>query len=219
VTSIIIFALAAVFLGLRLFAVLGKREGHEQSFAQPEEKTVPPIITPKAKEEKRKRAIEQELGEPVEAHDSAVAGIRAISAADRNFSLDHFVEGAGDAYRLILEAYWQNKLAEVEAFMSSDVRDAFAEAIEAREAAGERLDNRLIAIERAMISGAALNGRMASVTVRFDAVVAAVTRNAKDEVIAGSLSDGVPTHDVWTFSRDVKVKDPNWILTDTDEAA
>ncbi|MEY2927147.1 MAG: hypothetical protein RL367_1624, partial [Pseudomonadota bacterium] len=38
-------------------------------------------------------------------------------------------------------------------------------------------------------------------------------------VIAGSLSDAVSSHDIWTFSREVRAADPNWVLTDTDEAS
>jgi predicted lipid-binding transport protein (Tim44 family) len=70
-----------------------------------------------------------------------------------------------------------------------------------------------------VIEQAQLNGRMASVTVRFDADIAAVTRNAAGDVLAGSLSDAVPTHDVWTFGREVRSADPNWLLIETDEAA
>jgi predicted lipid-binding transport protein (Tim44 family) len=58
----------------------------------------------------------------------------------------------------------------------------------------------------------------ARVAVRFDADVAAVTRDAEGSVIAGSTSDAVQTHDVWTFVRTVRASDPNWILADTDEA-
>jgi predicted lipid-binding transport protein (Tim44 family) len=99
------------------------------------------------------------------------------------------------------------------------VLDSFAQAIKAREAAGEVLDNRLIRIDRATISDASLDGRTARVSVRFDADIAAVTRDQAGVVIAGSLSDAIETHDVWTFERDVQSDDPNWVLVDTDEAA
>jgi predicted lipid-binding transport protein (Tim44 family) len=98
------------------------------------------------------------------------------------------------------------------------VRAAFAEAIAARTAAGETLDNRLVVIERAVISDAVLNGRDARITIRFDADIAAVTRNAEGQVVAGSLTDAIETHDVWTFARTLKSADPNWKLADTDEA-
>ena len=54
--------------------------------------------------------------------------------------------------------------------------------------------------------------------MRFDADIAAVTRDAEGQVIAGSLTDAVETHDVWTFARTLKSGDPNWKLADTDEA-
>ena len=54
--------------------------------------------------------------------------------------------------------------------------------------------------------------------MRFDADIAAVTRDAEGQVIAGSLTDAVPTHDLWTFARTLKSSDPNWKLADTDEA-
>jgi len=53
--------------------------------------------------------------------------------------------------------------------------------------------------------------------VRFEADIAAVTRNAEGEVVAGSLSDAVQTRDLWTFRRDVATHDPNWLLIETDE--
>jgi predicted lipid-binding transport protein (Tim44 family) len=75
-----------------------------------------------------------------------------------------------------------------------------------------------VTIERAVIADAAVSGRDASITVRFDADIAAITRNEAGEVIAGSLTDAVETHDVWTFARTLKSSDPNWKLADTDEA-
>ena len=64
-----------------------------------------------------------------------------------------------------------------------------------------------------------LDGKIARITVRFDADIAAVTRNGEGEVVAGSLTDAIETHDEWTFEREVRASDPNWILVDTDEAA
>jgi predicted lipid-binding transport protein (Tim44 family) len=76
----------------------------------------------------------------------------------------------------------------------------------------------LITIERAMISDARLSGRVAEIDVRFDADISAVTRDSEGNVIAGTLTDAVPTHDVWTFRRTVGSSDPNWLLVETDEA-
>ena len=53
----------------------------------------------------------------------------------------------------------------------------------------------------ALIAGAELERSIALVTVRFEADIAAVTRNAAGEVVAGSLSDAVQTRDRWTFRQ------------------
>ena len=88
----------------------------------------------------------------------------------------------------------------------------------ALESKGEILENQLVRIEDARISGAELNGRVASITVQFDSDIAAVVRDKDGNLIGGSLSDAVETHDIWTFSRDLSSADPNWMLDETDVA-
>ena len=212
--GIVIFALVAGFLGLRLYSVLGKRTGNEQPWARaPEDalRNVVPIT---------KNALRDST--PVDSEPAAdpevESGLRAISVADRSFNADDFIDGATSAYRMILEAYWTGDMVAVGQLTSPDVHDAFEEAIMLRVADGHVLDNRLVNIERAVISSATLVDGTANITVRFDADIAAVTRDRDGHVIAGSVSDAVPTHDSWTFSRAVKTSDPNWLLTDTDEA-
>ena len=129
------------------------------------------------------------------------------------------MDGAKAAYRMILEAYWSGNAGELEGLTSPDVRSAFADSIAQRNTSGHVLDNRLVTIEKARIVNAELSGRDAKIIVAFTADIAAVTRDADGTVVAGSLTDAVPTVDVWTFSRTLKSADPNWILTDTDESA
>ncbi len=119
---------------------------------------------------------------------------------------------------MILEAFWKADREELRYLVVGDVLATFEEAIDQREASGERLENRLIGIERAIIEDAELEGRTASITVRFDADIAAVTYDAKGNVVGGSLTDAVETHDVWTFRRTLGSNDPNWVLVETDAA-
>lgn len=213
--TIILFAMVAVFLALRLYAVLGKRTGHEQPLPKPAEdqreaRPVPRAVdlaTPEGRETTH-RAIEP----------NAEAGIRAIIAADPSFDVTQFLDGARSAYRMILESFWKGDRDTLSWLVVEDVRDAFAAAIAEREAAGHVLDNRLVEIEQAVISDATLEGRTARITVRFDADIAAVTRDAEGHVVAGSMTDAVETHDVWTFTRELRSRDPNWKLAETDEA-
>ena len=117
----------------------------------------------------------------------------------------------------MLEAYWRGELESVRGHVDQHIYDTFEAAIEQRKTDGLKLDNRLVAIEQAVISEASLERQVAVVTVRFEADIAAVTRNAEGSVVAGSLSDAVQTRDLWTFRRDIASRDPNWLLIETDE--
>ena len=64
---------------------------------------------------------------------------------------------------------------------------------------------------------ATLHGGQALLQVQFVADVAAVTRDKDGNVIAGSLDDAIESRDVWTFSRNITARDPNWLLDETDE--
>lgn len=211
---IVLLAMVAGFLALRLYSVLGKRSEHEQPLVKPAEERIAPAPLPRTIEPVRESR--EPLPKPFEGN--AEPGIRAIVAAESGFDVARFVEGAQSAYRMILEAYWKGDEDALRDLVSPDVARAFGEAIAARNEAGQVLDNRLISIERAMITGASLQGREARITMRFDADIAAVTRDAEGHVIAGSTSDAVETHDVWTFARTLRSSDPNWKLADTDEA-
>ena len=214
--EIVVLALIAFFVGLRLVSVLGRRTGHEQPIARPVERVAvpPPVSGPLAPSRADPVNPLDEALEP-----RAIDGIRAIVAADPGFDLGRFIEGAKAAYKMTLEAFWEGDEEELARLADDEVRSAFGHAIAARKAAGHRFENRLVAINRAVVEAARLEGQMACITVRFDADIAAVTRDAEDNVVAGSTSDAVETHDVWTFSRHVRADDPNWILVETDEAA
>jgi predicted lipid-binding transport protein (Tim44 family) len=212
--EIVLLAMVALFVGLRLYTVLGRRSGHEQQ----------PVTRPDAVPGTETAAPVAEVtgdrseGGSLVYEEGAAAGVRAIVTADSNFDVARFLEGAQGAYRMVLEAFWRGDKQELAQLSGGEVRAAFEEAIDAREASGHRLDNRLVAIERAIIEDAKLDGRTASITVRFDADIAAVTRDAEGNVIAGSMEDAVSAHDIWTFQRDLSSADPNWLLVDTDEA-
>lgn len=214
-TVIVILALVALFVGLRLYSVLGERTGHEQQ----------PILKPADSEPRADRPVDLRApAQPASADPGDLAylplagpGVRALLAADPSFDVARFLEGAKAAYRLILEAFWKGELASVRHHVDDHVFAAFNAAAEERAAAGLTLDNRLVAIEQAVISEASLDKGVAMLTVRFEADIAAVTRNAEGAVVAGSLSDAVQTRDMWTFRRELASRDPNWQLVETDE--
>lgn len=214
-TVIVILALVALFIGLRLYSVLGERTGHEQQ----------PILKPAESDARPAPQVRQApVPQPAPADTGDMAfvptagpGVRAILAADPNFDVARFLEGAKAAYRMILEAFWKGDLDALRGHVEVHVYDAFAAAVQQRSKEGLTLDNRLVAIDQAVISEATLERGVAILAVRFEADIAAVTRNSEGQVVAGSLSDAVQTRDIWTFRRDTGSRDPNWVLIETDE--
>ena len=118
---------------------------------------------------------------------------------------------------MVLEAYWKGDSAGLRPFVDDHVFETFDSAIQQRTKDGLVLDNRLVNIEQALITEAQVERDLGVVTVRFEADIAAITRNSEGEVVAGSLSDAVQTRDLWTFRRAVNSRDPNWLLIETDE--
>ena len=216
-TVIVILALVALFIGLRLYSVLGERTGHEQQ----------PILKPADQDPRVEPRVAQPPATAPAADNGADLayvplagpGVRAILAADPTFDVARFLEGAKSAYRLILEAFWKGDVDTLKPHVDPHVFETFAGAVEQRKKEGLTLDNRLVTIEQAVISEANVERSVALVTVRFEADIAAVTRNAEGQVVAGSMSDAVQTRDLWTFRRDLATRDPNWLLIETDEEA
>ena len=214
-TAIVLFALVALFIGLRLYAVLGERTGHEQQPilkpADPDTRVGAPPAVPI-----REASALTDQGDlayvPL-----AGPGVRALLAADPSFDVARFLEGAGAAYRQILEAFWRGDMESVRPFVDNNVFEAFSSAVEQRKADGLQLDNRLVAIEPPVIVEAEVDKGVAELTVRFEADIAAITRNGEGEVVAGSMSDAVQSRDRWTFRRELRSDDPNWLLIETDE--
>ncbi|MEM7665153.1 MAG: Tim44/TimA family putative adaptor protein [Pseudomonadota bacterium] len=216
IVEIVILAMIAAFLGLRLYSVLGRRAEHEeesvpQRFDSGENQSASaapqqaaPIPAPRVTQlEGMMPAVER--------------GVRDIAAADRQFDITAFVEGAKGAYEMVLEAFWNGDRETLKELCDDDVYDGFDAAIDAREKAGETLENSLIRIEETRIHSASLDGKLARIAVLFVADIAAVTRDKDGNVIAGSLDDAIESRDVWTFSRNVSSSDPNWVLDETDE--
>lgn len=218
--EIVLLAMVAAFLGLRLYSVLGKRSGHEQEH-------MPRSVEPRANDRRPLEDAKPHVpdivpapaGAPTMVYDSsAEAGMREILSADRNFDVGRFVEGSQAAYAMILEAFWKGDKEELKSLCDEDVYESFADVIDAREKRGEVLSNQLVRIDNARISAADYRRPVARITVQFDADIASVVKDKKGNLIGGSLSDAAETHDVWTFSRDLSSADPNWLLDETDEA-
>lgn len=213
--DIILFALVAGFLILRLRSVLGRRDGH-QGPAQD------PFRPPPAKDKAEADVVRlPERGEPApvpapdQAPGSLQAGVTQIKIADPSFKEDEFLSGAGVAFEMILTAYVSGDSAALKPLLSPEVFANFSRSIEERAAAGDVLETTLVGVQKATIEEAYMAGRMAHVTVRFVSEQVTVTRNASGEIVEGDPERVTTVTDLWTFARDTRSPDPNWTLVAT----
>jgi predicted lipid-binding transport protein (Tim44 family) len=214
--DLILFAMVAAFLVLRLRSVLGKRQGYER-----------PPVAPGVPEARTARveAVTEDIAPArtdgarrVLPASSSAAGqnLSRIAAADPSFEPNGFLDGAEGAFRMVVAAFAQGDRQTLRSLLSDDTYAGFEQAVTARENAGESQRTEIRAMQELGIEAAALNGDTAEVTVRFVSdQVNITTRN--QEIVAGA--DAVTeVVDIWTFQRDVSQKDPTWKLTATRSA-
>jgi predicted lipid-binding transport protein (Tim44 family) len=199
--EIVLLAMLAAFIGLRLVSVLGKRTGPERPVVDSFRPGVPEI-TPAANRAPDARSRDLVVV-PAGTDADLAPALQAIVDADPGFNPGQFITGARVAYGMILAAFWSGDVSAMDGLVSDEVQENFATAIEDRD--GARLDNRVIAIDSAAITGAEMIGQMAEVTVRF------VARISSDGI------EAAPATDVWTFSRHAGSREPAWLLIATDD--
>jgi len=211
--DIILFAMVAGFLVLRLRSVLGRRTGNERRRdlfvrrPRPVADKLPTLAEPGA----------NTIHSPVSAaHDNSVAeGVNQIRSADSSFDSSQFLDGARVAFEMIVTAFAGGDKAALRPLLSDDVFHRFVAAIDERIGAKESLETRIIRLDSSDIIESELLGRTAQVTVKLVSQQINVTR-----AMDGSIVDGDPQHpiektDYWTFARDTRSADPNWVLVAT----
>jgi predicted lipid-binding transport protein (Tim44 family) len=205
--TVILIASVAGILLFRLYTVLGRRTGHER----------PP------QEDYRLREAEDTVGaapklshiSPERPTDPVASGLFDIGLADRGFDKDQFLKGARAAYEMILTAYASGDRAILKPLLSDEVFAAFDGAIAAREAAGQKATLTLVGFSDVKIIAAALKNSVAEITLAFSSRLISSTADKDGKVIEGDASAVQDVTDVWTFTRDVRARDPNWTLVAT----
>ncbi len=145
-------------------------------------------------------------------------GLMGIIEQDQSFEPAEFLGGARAAYEMIVLAFANGDRRTLKDLLSKDVFEGFDAAIGDRETRSEKVETQFVSIDKAEISDAQLRGKSAQVTVRFHSKLITATRNAAAEVIDGSPEKVIDVVDIWTFARDVGVRDPNWRLIATESA-
>jgi predicted lipid-binding transport protein (Tim44 family) len=216
--DIILFAMIAAFLVLRLRSVLGRRTGNERRRDLVPRRAAP--VSDKPGPDKVATPADGDKVTPIAALTAKPAGTAAegfgrIGRADPGFDPAQFVEGARVAFEMIVSAFAKGDKAALRPLLSDEVYQLFAQTIDERVAAKETVETRDLKLDNAEIAEAEMAGRTARVTVKLVSHQISVTR-----AMDGSIVDGDPEHpvektDYWTFARDTRSADPNWMLVAT----
>jgi predicted lipid-binding transport protein (Tim44 family) len=241
--DLIFFAAIAVFLAWKLYSVLGRRTGNERSidpFAPPNQPganapkplgkpgDAPALAGPTSDranqpeaavpEERQMARREQRQFEALisQAPEPARKGLEAIRGADPEFDAVSFLAGAKVAFEMILQAFAAGDTNALKPLLAPDVLQNFSAAISARQRDKQTLKFTLVGIVGLEILEAELKGPDARIKLRFNSEQVNVTQDAEGRIVEGHPNEVAPITDIWTFSRPVTARDPNWVLVATE---
>ncbi len=187
--DIILLAMIAGFIFLRLRGILGKKTGHEEnlgaSFAQD--------FQVKKKEE-HKKLDETNFDEKAKAD---------------------FLKGAQIAYESIVTSFSSGDLKKIRNLLDKKVLNDFSEAIKERNKSGLISQTTFIGINSADIKEYSKNNNMFEVTVNFVSEIISCVKDKDKKIISGDPEKIKKVFDTWKFSREIKSLSPNWTLIDT----
>jgi predicted lipid-binding transport protein (Tim44 family) len=215
--DIILFAMIAGFLVLRLRSVLGRRTGNERRRDLYVRGPAPSrdqsggnkimTLTP--------RPAGGPLAPGAPPANTVAGGIAQITAADPGFEVSAFLDGARGAFELIVDAFAKGDKDRLRPLLSDDTYKSFSAAIDERVTARETLETRIAKLKDADIIEAGMDGRAARVTVKLVSDQVNVLRAHDGSVVDGDPQNFIEKTDFWTFTRDTRASDPNWQLVAT----
>ena len=212
IIEILVLAGIAIFLVLRLKNVLGTREGFEK----------PPLQeTSPSKNNRDFRVIDggedTDITDNIDKKSPSADALARMKKVDNGFSVNEFLSGARSAYEMILMAFENGDLKEVEVFLDADVQDAFQQVINTRAEKRLKVVAEFYGIRELSLKSADFDEKtkIAELSVAFTGELSSVVKNEEGEIIEGDAKQVKRQKDTWTFSRDLSSTDPNWLLVAT----
>ena len=224
--DLIVYAIVAAGLVLWLRNILGTRHGDERErpnpfTAQPETTDQPrsPYLDGEPKPLSPQERISALAANPTPVlsveNKTAENGLIDISRGDKGFDINFFLDGAQEAFVMIVESFAKKDRETLRDLLEPQVYSAFEGAIDTRESNGETMATEILAVRKAEVVEAKLEGRNAYITVRFQADEITTTKDRDGTIIAGHPEKVTPMRDIWTFARDIKGRDPRWLVHET----
>ena len=188
--DIILLAMIAGFIFLRLRGILGKKTGFEDEI---------------------KSNFHQET---VDASDASVEKILNSETFDEKAKKE-FLKGAQIAYETIVTNFSKGKLKDIKSLLDLNVYEQFNSALDERKSKNYSSETTFVGINSAEIKDHKQNKNMLEVTVEFVSEIISCIKDKENKVISGDPKKIKKVHDVWKFSKDSRSNNPNWLLIDT----
>ena len=187
--DIILLAMIAGFIFLRLRGILGKKTGFEGK-----------IPTQLEKEFQKIKVSSKPINE--------------IFNEDAQ---QEFLKGAKIAYETIITDFSDsdNKLIKAKPLLSKKVYDEFKQALSERDEKGHFAEITFIGINSASIKEHKKVENNLEVTVSFESELITCVKDKEKKIISGDPEKVKSVSDTWTFSKDMRSNNPNWLLVDT----
>jgi predicted lipid-binding transport protein (Tim44 family) len=199
ITLIIFAALAAIVL-YQLYSVLGRRVGR-----QPGDTPAADPVSSKVRGPDRPPELAED--------GVALTGLAALKARDPSFDAAQFIAGARAAYEMIVRAFASGDRATLRKLLAPSVMASFDSVIAQRENEGSSETVEFLNAPRADLENAEVEGDTARITTRFLGEFRTRSKGPEGEAV-----DDRRTAELWTFERNLKSRDPNWILVHVDAA-
>ena len=185
--DIILLAMIAGFVFLRLRGILGKRTGFEGK-PPPQFEEILKNIDPKVSTQSKEKFDEKAQKE--------------------------FLEGAKIAYETIITDFSDNdnKLIKSKPLLSKKIQDQFNQALMERNSRGHFAEITFIGINSADIKEHKKTNNILNVTVNFVAEVITCIKDKNKKIVSGDPEKIKKIYDTWVFSRDTRSNNPNWQL-------
>ena len=216
--DIIILAMIAIFIINRLRNALGKKTGNEsdivEKFTQKrtEFKESEPDDISKG-QNKRKPVDRKHHSDP-----KINKSINEILKIEPNFDPSSFCNGAKKAFEYILTEYCKDNIKSLEKLVSKNILSSFSAQIKERQKKSEKLEITVISIKEPAIKNIAVQKNKAIIKLFFASEQVQLTKDKNDKVIEGDSNQILSIAENWTFSKDMKSKDPNWTLEEIEES-
>ena len=185
--DIILLAMIAGFIFIRLRGILGKRTGHEEDLST--------RFTHQASPKKVQKIISEEN-------------------FDENEKKE-FLNGAKIAYETIITDFAKGDLKKIKSLLDNKIFDQFKNSIKDRETKGLISDTTFIGINSAEIKEHKETNNILEVTVDFVSEIISCVRNKEKKIVSGDPEKIKKVHDTWKFCRDIRSNNPNWFLKET----